>query len=295
MRLVLAALLLAATALAAQVAIPELRERVTDTTGTLSASDKAQLEAPLAALETQKGAQIALLIVPGTGAETIEQYAVRAFEQWKLGRQGVDDGILLVVAKDDRTVRIEVGYGLEGAVPDVAAHRIIQEYLVPRFRAGDFVGGLQAAVGALAGLVQGEALPAPMSDHAAGASLPSGGLDESLPLIVMLGMLGVVIRKFIAGLPVLMRMLVMPAALFALARVWMGTSLVVAGIVAGLGLVIALLPAMSGSYARGGRTGRWGGSSGGGWGGGSSRSSGGGGGFSGGGGRSGGGGASGRW
>ena len=112
MRWWLAALVLVANALAAQVALPALTERITDTTGTLAAADKARIEAPLAALETQKGAQIAVLVVPTTGAETIEQYAVRAFEAWKLGRAGVDDGVLLVVAKDDRTVRIEVVYGL---------------------------------------------------------------------------------------------------------------------------------------------------------------------------------------
>jgi len=296
-RAVLAALLLVATALCAQVAIPELRERVTDTTGTLTAADKAQLEAPLAALEAQKGAQIAILVVPSTGAETIEQYAVRAFEQWKLGRAGVDDGVLLVVAKDDRTVRIEVGYGLEGAIPDVSAHRIIQEYLVPRFRSGDFAGGLQAAVGALATLVQGEALPAPMSSHPAGSTRVPG-LDEGLPLIFMLGMLGIVIRRFIGGMPVLMRLLVMPAALFVLAKFWMGSSFVLAAVAAGLGLVIALMPAISGGFANGGRSGGWSGGRGGRWGGGGGSGGvgfGGGGGFSGGGGRSGGGGASGRW
>jgi uncharacterized protein len=150
--------------LAAQTAaVPTLSARVTDTTATLDAAAIARIEAPLAALESRKGAQVAVLVIPSTAPETIEAYAVRAFEQWKLGRAGVDDGVLLVVAKDDRTVRIEVGYGLEGAIPDVAAYRVIQEYLVPRFREGDFSGGIEAATGALSLLIDGEALPEPMA------------------------------------------------------------------------------------------------------------------------------------
>jgi uncharacterized membrane protein YgcG len=157
-------------ALAQTASVPVLSARITDVTGTLDAAAVARIEAPLAALEASKGSQIAVLIVASTAPESIEAYAVRAFEQWKLGRAGVDDGVLLVVAKDDRTVRIEVGYGLEGAIPDVAAYRVIQEYLVPRFREGDFAGGIEAAVGVLAKLVEGEALPAPMSPAAATAA-----------------------------------------------------------------------------------------------------------------------------
>lgn len=157
-------------ALAQTAPVPALSARITDVTGTLDAAAVARIEAPLAALEANKGSQIAVLIVSSTAPESIEAYAVRAFEQWKLGRAGVDDGVLLVVAKGDRTVRIEVGYGLEGAIPDVAAYRVIQEYLVPRFREGDFAGGIEAAVGVLAKLIEGEALPAPMSPPAASAA-----------------------------------------------------------------------------------------------------------------------------
>lgn len=143
----------------AQAAIPELRTRITDTTGTLDAAAIARIEAPLVALESTKGAQVAVLMVSTTQPETIEAYAARAFEQFRLGRAGIDDGVLLVVAKDDRATRIEVGYGLEGTVPDVTAHRVIQEYLLPRFREGDFAGGVAEASATLAKLIDGEALP----------------------------------------------------------------------------------------------------------------------------------------
>src|SRR5690606_28051170 len=119
---------------------------VTDTTGTLDPATKTQLERTLADLEQRKGAQIAVLMIPTTGDEAIEQYAVRAFEQWKLGREEVDDGILFLVAKDDRRMRIEVGYGLEGAVPDLLAGRISREQVAPRFQHGDFAGGVRAGV-----------------------------------------------------------------------------------------------------------------------------------------------------
>ncbi|HET6492660.1 MAG TPA: TPM domain-containing protein, partial [Burkholderiales bacterium] len=115
----------------AEVAIPPLTARVTDLTGTLSAAQRTALEERLAAFEAKKGSQVAVLLVPTTQPETIEQYAIRVAEQWKLGRKGVDDGVLLLVAMQDRTVRIEVGYGLEGALPDATAKRIVEEYIVP--------------------------------------------------------------------------------------------------------------------------------------------------------------------
>ena len=119
---------------ASKATIPAFDSPVVDTTGTLDATSKQQLEQQSLALQQRKGSQLQVLLVPSTAPETIEQYAVRAFEQFKLGRKGVDDGLLLVVAKDDRKVRIEVGYGLEGAIPDITAGRVIQEYLVPKFR-----------------------------------------------------------------------------------------------------------------------------------------------------------------
>lgn len=155
-RWLLAALLLCWAALlqAAPVAIPPLSARVTDLTQTLDAGQRAQLESQLAGLEQRKGAQLAVLLVPSTGEDSIEDYAVRAFEQWKLGRKGVDDGVLLVVAKNDRTLRIEVGYGLEGTITDVQAGRIIREQIVPSFQKGDFPGGIQAGVNSLIALIE---------------------------------------------------------------------------------------------------------------------------------------------
>ena len=289
MRFALALLLVCGAVLAAPVAVPELSSRVTDTTGTLDAAAVQRIEAPLAALESEKGAQVAVLIVPTTGDETIEAYAVRAFEQWKLGRQGVDDGILLVVAKNDRTVRIEVGYGLEGAVPDVAAYRVIQEYLVPRFREGDFAGGIEAAVGALAVLIRGEALPAPMSDHSTGSGGSAGEVGESMPILVMLFVVASFLQGLLAKLPRLVRGPLMAGVLGGIARLFFGAPWWLVGVAALLGFVFAMMKFSPGGYARGGGFGGMGG-------GGFGRSSGGGGGgWSGGGGRSGGGGASGRW
>ena len=135
------ALLLSATLSVAEVAVPPLQSRVTDLTGTLSASEAAQLEQKLAAFEVKKGVQIAVLIMPTTQPETIEQYSIRVVDAWKLGRKRIDDGALLIIAKQDRTVRIEVGYGLEGALPDAVAKRIVDEIIVPEFKRGDFAGG----------------------------------------------------------------------------------------------------------------------------------------------------------
>ncbi|MET0231962.1 MAG: YgcG family protein [Rhodanobacteraceae bacterium] len=149
-------------ALAAELQpIPALADRVTDLTGTLAAPERAALDATLAALEQRKGAQVAILLVSTTSPETIEQYATRVYDAWKLGRNGVDDGVLILVAKDDHRVRIEVAYGLEGAIPDAAAKRIAHDYMSPKFREGDFAGGLAAGVEMLRRLVDEEPLPEP--------------------------------------------------------------------------------------------------------------------------------------
>jgi len=141
--------------------IPALTTRVTDTTHTLTAQQISSITSSLAALEQRKGSQIAVLMVATTSPETIEQYATRVYDQWKLGRKGVDDGVLIVVAKNDHHVRIEVAYGLEGAIPDVAAKRIAHDYMSPKFRAGDFGGGIAAGVEMLTRLIDDEPLPAP--------------------------------------------------------------------------------------------------------------------------------------
>ena len=150
-----------AGAAAADVAVPQLTGRVVDQTGTLSSSDIASLTQRLKDLESRKGSQVAVLIVPTTQPETIEQYAVRVAEAWKIGRKKVDDGALLVVAKNDHRLRIEVGYGLEGSLTDVTSHRIIDEVITPRFRAGDFAGGISDGVGRIIAVIDGEPLPAP--------------------------------------------------------------------------------------------------------------------------------------
>lgn len=156
-----AALLLCASLAAAQIAVPPLKSPVTDLTGTLSASQSRELEARLSAFSAARGSQIAVLLVPSTKPEAIEQYSIRVAEAWKIGRSGKDDGVILLVAKDDRTLRIEVGYGLEGAIPDAIARRIIDESIVPKFRQGDFAGGISAGVDVIMKLIEGERLPPP--------------------------------------------------------------------------------------------------------------------------------------
>ena len=188
----------ASSALAAQAPVPAFTSQVIDTTQTLDAATRTQLTQQLAALEQRKGAQIAVLMVPTTGDESIEQYATRAFEQWKVGRKKVDDGILLVVAKNDRKLRIEVGYGLEGAVPDLLAGRIIREQIAPSFKQGDFAAGVVKGVDSLVKLVDGEELPpVPVSGTANGE-----GSDDDAPfgMLLPLAFFAMVIPALPAGL-----------------------------------------------------------------------------------------------
>src|SRR2546427_2381207 len=138
-----AALLFALSA-AAEVAVPPLQARVTDLTGTLSASQIQSLDSRLRDFERSKGSQIAVLVLPSTQPETIEQYSIRVADAWKIGRARVDDGVILVVAKNDRKLRLEVGRGLEGAIPDGIANRVITEVITPHVKADDFYGGVRA-------------------------------------------------------------------------------------------------------------------------------------------------------
>jgi uncharacterized protein len=161
----LALLVCWAFAAAADVAVPPLVGRVVDQTGTLSSGDVASLQQTLRDFEARKGSQLAVLIVPTTVPETIEQYALRVAEAWKIGRKKIDDGAVLVVAKDDRKLRIEVGYGLEGALTDVTSKRIIDEVITPRFRSGDFAGGISSGVDRIIRVIDGEKLPAPEPRH----------------------------------------------------------------------------------------------------------------------------------
>ncbi|MBR1276277.1 YgcG family protein [Bradyrhizobium sp. AUGA SZCCT0283] len=161
----LALLLCWACSALALVAVPPLTGRVVDQTGTLAAGDIASLTQTLKDLETRKGSQIAVLIVPTTDGEAIEQFSLRVAEAWKIGRKKIDDGALLVIAKNDRRLRVEVGYGLEGALTDVTTKRIIDEDITPKFRAGDFAGGVSAGVSRMIRVVEGEKLPEPEPPH----------------------------------------------------------------------------------------------------------------------------------
>ncbi|HTE13453.1 MAG TPA: YgcG family protein, partial [Burkholderiales bacterium] len=192
-RVMLAAVLFLAVLLvplaSADIAVPLLKTRVTDLTATLSADQAAALEAKLAAFEQRKGSQLAVLLVPTTQPETVEQYAIRVAEQWKLGRKGVDDGALLLIAKNDRKLRIEVGRGLEGVLPDAYGKRIISDDIAPAFKQGDFNGGINAGVDRMIKLVDGEPLPPPRpvnrgasAQFDAGNALMWGGL-----LVLFLG------------------------------------------------------------------------------------------------------------
>ncbi len=147
----------------AEVAVPPLKAHVTDLTGTLSASQLRDLDSRLSDFERGKGSQIAVLMLPSTEPETIEEYSIRVADAWKIGRARVDDGVIVVVAKDDRKLRVEVGRGLEGAIPDAVAKRVVSDVIAPHFRSGDFYGGVAAGTDALMKLIEGEGLPAPRS------------------------------------------------------------------------------------------------------------------------------------
>jgi uncharacterized protein len=183
--LCLLALFLASFTIHAEVAVPPLKARVTDLTGTLAPAQRDTLERELQAFESRKGSQIAVLIVPTTRPEAIEQYSIRVAEAWKLGRKGVDDGVLLLVAKDDRELRIEVGYGLEGAIPDAVAKRVVSEIIIPFFKQGDFYGGIHAGVGRLIRLIDGEPLPPPQARDNSWA-----GIQNLLPFAFVAAIVG---------------------------------------------------------------------------------------------------------
>lgn len=270
--------------------IPALGSPVVDTTGTLDADAIARLERQALALQQRKGSQLQILMVPTTRPEDIAGYAQRVYDQWKLGRENVDDGALIVVAKDDRTARIHTGYGLEGAIPDIAAGRVIQEYMVPKFREGDYAGGLDDATAQLVKLIDGEPLPAPMAGQRDGVGETPWLIGSFFAFFAAMFARGLVGR-----LPTLLRMVIVAAVAGGFAKMFSGVDWVIA-LAAFLGLILGLIGNSTGRYARdsgwGGFGGGWGGGSGGGSGGGWS---GGGGGWSGGGGSSGGGGASGSW
>jgi len=257
-------------AVCAEVAVPQQSQRVTDLTATLDAQQTLALEARLAAFEAQKGAQIAVLIVPTTQPEAIEQYGIRVVEAWKLGRKGVDDGALLLVAKDDHALRIEVGYGLEGALNDATAHRIVDEVIVPHFKRGEFYPGMEAGLSAMIKVIEGEPLPPPKRAVVGGKQDIESLLFMGFVIAVALGgMLRALLGRFPAAL-------VVGGVLGGLA--WLVIASGVIALLAGAGAFVFVLLGGNRSFGSG-------------MGGGFD----GGGGFGGGGGGFGGGGASGRW
>lgn len=178
----------------AEVAVPPLSARVTDLTGTLTTDQKAALEETLQAFERNKGSQIAVLLIPTTQPESIEQYSMRVAEAWKLGRKGVDDGALLLIAKDDRALRIEVGYGLEGVLTDIVSKRIVSDIIVPHLKNGDFYQGIQAGVERMIRLVEGEPLPQPAPQENW-----EGSFDDLLPFAAVGGLFGGKLLRALLG------------------------------------------------------------------------------------------------
>lgn len=270
--------LTAAAAAAERVPVPPLEARVTDLTGTLSADQAAALESRLTQFEQRKGSQFVILLVPTTQPEPIEAYSIRVAETWKIGRKGVDDGLILLVAKNDRSLRLEVGYGFEGVLPDAVANRIIEDVIVPRFREGDFYGGLQAGVTTVESVVAGEPLPPPRRE--------SGGREGRFEELLVMGIIAVTVFGGIlrAMFGRLFGSLAAGGLVGAIAWGISGSLLAAIG-----AAIVVLIFVLLGGGGRGGYYGGLPGSRHGGWGGG------GGGGFSGGGGGFGGGGASGRW
>ncbi len=257
----------------AEVPVPPLTARVTDLTATLATADKTALENDLQALEARSGAQVAMLLVSTTQPESIEQYSIRVVEAWQLGRKEHDDGVLLLVAKDDRKLRIEVGYGLEGRIPDVVAFRIIDQVITPHFKQGDFAGGLAAGIERLAALIEGQEIPADVTPADAD---PDPFEDIPAWLLLVLVVVGSIVRWVIGPL---LGGLTMGGLVGA--GIWFLTGVLPAALFAGIFAFVFFLVGLanwisvigSGSSGGGGR----------------------GGGFSGGGGSFGGGGASGSW
>ncbi|WP_164937515.1 TPM domain-containing protein [Bradyrhizobium guangxiense] len=289
--LAVALLLAVAFPALAEVAVPQLTGRVVDQTGTLSSSDIASLSQKLRDFEARKGSQIAVLIVPTTQPETIEQFSIRVAEGWKIGRKKVDDGAILVVAKNDRHLRIEVGYGLEGALTDVTSRRIIDEDITPKFRSGDFAAGIGAGVDRMMRVIDGEPLPSPSRSVNFAHNLDDLAPVFAVALFASIGVGGF----FRAILGRLLGSLVTGGIIAAVTWFILGSAALAAA-VGVLGFIIGFIADLFSAITPGtgrSRGGSWSsGSSGGGWSSGSSSDSGG---FSGGGGSFGGGGASGSW
>ena len=264
------ALLPAAGWAAELVPLPTLSARVTDLTGTLDETQRGRLEAQLAAIDRAGRAQVAVLLLPTTQPEAIDQFGIRLAEAWKIGHKGADNGVIVIVAKNDRKMRIEVGYGLEGSIPDAIAKRIIAERMAPLFKQGDFFGGLRAAIEGLDQALGGSSAAAPA---AMPSSKPSASADDSdlLPWLMAAVVAGGVLRMIFGFFGSLLAAVVAGWLGLAIFGSWLAALLV--------GVVIFVLSFFN-LFSLGG------------FGGGGSSS---GGGFSGGGGSFGGGGASGDW
>jgi uncharacterized protein len=273
--------------------VPKLTSPVTDLTHTLTQNQIVSLEQTLRAFEARKGSQIAVLIVPTTEPESIEDYSMRVAEAAKVGRKSVDDGVIFLIAKNDRKMRIEVGYGLEGTLPDVTAKRIIRDIVTPHFRAGDYYLGIVAGVDSIVHAVDGEPLPQPTFTES--ARRHGSGIGSILPVLLIVAVVVSSILRSIFGR-------FGGASLSAAGAgfiVWLFIGTIATAIVAGV--IVFLITLLTGGFGGGGGwssgrrggLGGLGGFGGGGWGGGGGF--GGGGGWSGGGGSFGGGGASGSW
>jgi uncharacterized protein len=256
--------------LQAEVDIPALSSPVVDQTGTLSAADITTLSSAIERLAAERGSQIAILLVPTTAPETIEQFGIRVAERWRIGRRGIDDGVIVLVATADRAVRLEVGYGLEGALPDAIAKRIIEDIIVPRFRRGDVGDGLAAGVEAIAAIIRGESLPQ-------AEARPEASPSDFIFVIIILG-------TFLSALLAPLLGQVGGATVSAIGSALIGLALAAPFIAIVAGLMVFFF-----SLSGGGRAGRFGGYHVGGGGRPMPRN------YSGGGGGFGGGGASGRW
>ena len=274
------------------IPVPKLTARVMDSTGTLTAAERSSLEAKLAGFEQSHGSQVAVLIVPSIGPETIEEFAGRVTDQWQLGRKGVDDGVLVAVAKQERKIRIQTGRGVQGTLTDALSKRIAQDIIAPKFRTGDFAGGLNDGVDAIFKAIEGESLPLPQPRSAphTGKVDNGGGIGNLfifgiIAVVVAGGILRAMLGRFLGATAT--------GALTGLLAWMFAGSLVVVVLAA----IVAFFFTLVSGFGRGFVPGGWGGGGfgGGGFGGGGFSGGGGGGGFSGGGGSFDGGGASGNW
>jgi uncharacterized protein len=286
---------LAWAAFGAEVPVPKLTAHVIDQTGTLTADERARLDAKLVDFESRKGSQVVVLIVPTIGTEVIEDFAGRVADTWQLGRKGVDDGVLFVIAKQERKLRIHTGRGVQGTLTDILSKRIVADIVAPKFRTGDFAGGIDDGVDAIMKAIEGENLPLPAKKS------PSRKVDTvssyenfAWTAFLLVPIIAVMLRSLVgrfagAGLT---------GGMTGVAAAWIFGSVVFGVFAAIAAFVLGLMVNGNLNTARPGRGGWGGGWGGGGWSGGGWSGGGGGfggGGFSGGGGGFDGGGASGDW